>query len=111
LETEAANIKPVVATQMKGKQLVSMRVVDFTYMPAVFEVKQGIPVEWRIDASEAVGCGLIILAPRLRIRQLLSATSTTAINFTPREIGEFQFNCGMGMMSPWEARFIVVPAG
>jgi len=96
---------------MKGKQLVSMRVVDFTYMPAVFEVKQGIPVEWRIDASEAVGCGLIILAPRLRIRQLLSATSTTAINFTPREIGEFQFNCGMGMMSPWEARFIVVPAG
>ena len=53
-----------------------MRVVDFTYIPAVFEVKQGIPVEWRIDASEAVGCGLIILAPRLGIRQLLSSNST-----------------------------------
>ena len=43
-----------------------MRIVDFTYIPPVFEVKQGIPVEWRIDASEAVGCGLILLAPGLR---------------------------------------------
>jgi hypothetical protein len=101
---------PVHATQMDGKQVVTMRVVDFTYLPAVFQVKQGIPVEWRIDASEAVGCGLMILAPGLRIRQLLSSKSTSLITFTPRQTGEFQFNCGMGMMSPWEARFIVVPA-
>ncbi|MGH6771470.1 MAG: sulfite exporter TauE/SafE family protein [Xanthobacteraceae bacterium] len=109
LETAAAKVAPVAATQANGKQVVVMRVVDLTYMPAVFQVKQGIPVEWRIDASEAVGCGRIILAPGLRIRQLLSGTSTTVIAFTPRETGEFQFNCGMGMMSPWEARFIVVP--
>ncbi len=101
---------PVHATQVDGKQVVTMRVVDFTYLPAVFQVKQGIPVEWRIDASEAVGCGLMILAPGLRIRQLLSSKSTSLITFTPRQTGEFQFNCGMGMMSPWEARFIVVPA-
>jgi sulfite exporter TauE/SafE/copper chaperone CopZ len=102
---------PVAATQMNGKQVVTMRVVDFNYIPAVFELKQGIPVEWRIDASEAVGCGLVILAPALGIRRLLSSVSTTSIAFTPRQVGEFQFNCGMGMMSPWEARFIVVPAG
>jgi uncharacterized protein len=102
---------PVAATQMNGKQVVTMRVVDFDYIPAVFEVKQGIPVEWRIDASEAVGCGLVLLAPGLGIRRLLSSVSTTSITFTPRRAGEFQFNCGMGMMSPWEARFIVVPAG
>ena len=105
-DTEA----PVHATQQDGRQVVTMRVVDFTYMPAVFEVKQGIPVEWRIDASEAVGCGLVILAPRLGIRRLLSSNSTSVITFTPRQTGEFQFNCGMGMMSPWESRFIVVPA-
>jgi uncharacterized protein len=102
---------PVAATQANGKQVVTMRVVDFNYIPAVFEVKQGIPVEWRIDASEAVGCGLVLLAPGLGIRRLLSSVSTTSITFTPRRAGEFQFNCGMGMMSPWEARFIVVPAG
>jgi sulfite exporter TauE/SafE/copper chaperone CopZ len=110
-ETDAAIITPVAATQMEGKQVVSMRVVDFNYIPAVFVVKQGIPVEWRIDASEAVGCGLVILAPGLRIRSLLSPVSTSLITFTPRQTGEFQFNCGMGMMSPWEAKFIVVPAG
>ena len=109
-ETAAGSLAPVRATQVDGKQVVTMRVVDFTYIPAVFEVKQGIPVEWRIDASEAVGCGLVILAPGLRIRQLLSSKSTSLISFTPRQMGEFQFNCGMGMMSPWEARFIVVPA-
>jgi len=106
----AETAAPVHATQVDGKQVVTMRVVDFTYLPAVFQVKQGIPVEWRIDASEAVGCGLMILAPGLRIRQLLSSKSTSLITFTPRQTGEFQFNCGMGMMSPWEARFIVVPA-
>jgi uncharacterized protein len=110
-EADVASIAPVAATQMEGKQVVNMRVVDFTYLPAIFEVKQGIPVEWRIDASEAVGCGLVILAPGLRIRQLLSSVSTTVIKFTPRQAGEFQFNCGMGMMSPWEAKFIVVPGG
>jgi uncharacterized protein len=111
VETAAASTAAVRATQVEGKQVVAMRIVDFNYIPAVFEVKQGIPVEWRIDASEAVGCGLIILAPGLRIRQLLSSTSTSVIAFTPRQTGEFQFNCGMGMMSPWEAKFIVVPQG
>jgi uncharacterized protein len=110
-EAGSPSSAPVVATQMDGKQVVTMRVVDFDYSPAVFEVKQNIPVEWRIDASEAVGCGRIILAPRLGIRRLLSAKSTTFITFTPREAGEYQFNCGMGMMNPWEARFIVVPSG
>jgi sulfite exporter TauE/SafE/copper chaperone CopZ len=110
-EAGEPNNAPVAATQMEGKQVVTMRVVDFDYFPAVFQVKKDIPVEWRIDASEAVGCGRIILAPRLGIRRLLSASSTTLITFTPREAGEFQFNCGMGMMNPWEARFIVVPAG
>lgn len=108
--TVAGTEAPVRATQQDGRQVVTMRVVDFSYMPAVFEVKQGIPVEWRIDASEAVGCGLVILAPRLGIRRLLSSNSTSVITFTPRQTGEFQFNCGMGMMSPWESRFIVMPA-
>lgn len=107
----AGSTAPVRATPMDGKQVVTMRIVDFTYIPAVFEVKQGVPVEWRIDASQAVGCGMIILSPGLRIRQLLSPSSTSLITFTPRQAGEFQFNCGMGMMSPWEARFIVVPQG
>jgi hypothetical protein len=109
-EFEPDSDTPVRATQMDGKQVVSMKVVDFGYIPHVFEVKQGVPVEWRIDASDAAGCGLALLAPRLGVRRLLSSVSTTFITFTPRDVGEFQFNCGMGMMTPG-SKFVVVPAG
>lgn len=93
-----------------GKQIAVMRVVGLEYMPNRFTVRQGVPVEWRIDASEAAACGHILLAPRLGIRTLLSSNSTTTINFTPKESGDFAFNCGMGMMTPGSA-FTVVARG
>ena len=97
------------AATAEGKQVVVMRIEDFGYIPNQFTVTQGIPVEWRIDASEAAACGRFLLAPRLGIRQLLSDRSTTTITFTPTQVGEFAFNCGMGMMTPG-SKFIVVPA-
>ena len=100
---------PSLTTVAGGKQIVVMRVEDFSYIPNQFTVTQGVPVEWRIDASEAAGCGRFLLAPRLGIRQLLSDRSTTTITFTPTQVGEFAFNCGMGMMTPG-SKFIVVPA-
>ncbi len=73
-----------------------------------FTVKQGVPVQWWIDASQADGCGRILVAPRLRIRKILSANSTTLITFTPMQPGEFAFNCGMGMMTP-DSKITVLP--
>lgn len=94
-------------TASSAKQIAVMRIVDYDYMPTRFTVTQGVPVEWRIDASEAAACGRFLLAPRLGIRKLLSANSTTMITFVPQETGDFGFNCGMGMMSP--GKFTVVP--
>jgi sulfite exporter TauE/SafE len=96
---------PVAAIQ--DKQVVVMRIEDFEYIPRQFTVKQGIPVEWRIDANEAAACGRFLLAPRLGIRKILSDRSTTTISFTPSQTGEYGFNCGMGMMTP--GKFTVVP--
>ena len=93
-----------------GKQIAVMRIVDLDYVPNRFTVKQGVPVEWRIDASEAAACGRFLHAPRLGIRKLLSSNSTTIISFTPMETGDFAFNCGMGMMTPGSA-FTVVGRG
>lgn len=90
-----------------GKQIAVMRVVGLEYMPNRFTVRQGVPVEWRIDASEAAACGRILLAPRLGIRTLLSSNSTTTVSFTPKESGDFAFNCGMGMMTPGSAITVV----
>jgi uncharacterized protein len=89
------------------KQIVVMRVVDFDYLPNRFTVKQGVPVEWRIDASEAAGCGRFLYSPGLGIRQLLSSNSTTTISFTPTQTGKFAFNCGMGMMTPGSAITVI----
>jgi uncharacterized protein len=95
--------------QPDGKaQRMSMTVVDFTYEPHQFTVKQGIPVEWWIDASKAVGCGQVLYAPELGIRKALSDTSTTLITFTPQQPGDYHFNCGMGMMTA-DATITVVP--
>lgn len=96
------------APAVVAKQIVDMRVEGLDYVPNRFVVKQGIPVEWRIDASRAAGCGRILIAPGLGIRTFLSASGTTVLTFTPDQVGEFAFNCGMGMMTPG-SKFTVVP--
>ena len=101
-------MSPPKMTATQGKQVVVMRIDGFSYIPNRFTVKQGMPVEWRIDASEAAGCGRFLIAPRLGIRKVLSDRSTTTISFVPQEVGDFGFNCGMGMMTPG-SKFTVVP--
>jgi hypothetical protein len=88
-------------------QVVNMKVVGLEYIPNRFTVKQGVPVEWRIDAQNAQGCGRILIVPKLRIQKLLYSFATTTITFTPQEPGEIAFNCGMGMMTPG-SKFTVV---
>ena len=85
-----------------------MRIDGYSYIPNKFIVTQGVPVEWRIDASEAAACGRILLAPGLGVQRVLSSNSTTMISFIPKQAGEFGFNCGMGMMTPG-SKFTVLP--
>jgi protein-disulfide isomerase/sulfite exporter TauE/SafE/copper chaperone CopZ len=90
-----------------GKQIVEMKIVGYRYEPNRFAVVQGMPVEWRIDASKAAGCGRIILAPKAGVRKLLPS-GTTVIAFTPQEPGDIVFNCAMGMMTRG-SKIIVLP--
>src|SRR6202171_978551 len=105
-----APIKTSKSQQAEDKQIVVMRIEGYSYIPSQFTVKEGVPVEWRIDASDAAGCGRILIAPGLGIRKLLSHNGTTMISFIPPYAGEFGFNCGMGMMTRG-AKFTVVPSG
>jgi hypothetical protein len=108
--TEPIASKVVQATDTTEPQRISMKVVGLAYEPNQFTVKQGIPVQWWIDASQADGCGRILVAPRLRIQSILSASSSTLITFMPDKPGEYPFNCGMGMMTP-DSKIIVTPNG
>jgi sulfite exporter TauE/SafE len=105
-----AEATPTQDVAADDKQIVVMRIDGFDYIPNQFTVKQGVPVEWRIDASEAAACGRFLLAPGLGIRKVLSDRSTTMISFIPQQAGEFGFNCGMGMMTPG-SKITVVPNG
>ena len=90
------------------RQIAAMKIVDYGYEPYRFVVRQGVPVQWQIDAHDAAGCGLILIAPKIAVRRILSPQATNVVSFIPRELGEIPFNCGMGMMTPG-AKFIVVP--
>ncbi len=51
-----------------------MRIVGYEYVPNRFTVTQGVPVEWRIDASEAAGCGVFCSRPSLAYASCYQAT-------------------------------------
>jgi uncharacterized protein len=91
-------------------QVASMRIVGYQYLPNRFTVTQGVPVQWWIDASDAAGCGRILIAPKLGVRRLLPSNSTTVISFVPQETGDYGFNCAMGMMTRG-SKFTVVAKG
>lgn len=93
-----------------SSQRMVMKVIDLEYSPSQFAVKQGVPVQWWIDGSQAAGCGRALLSPSLGIQQILSDKSMTLITFTPEVAGDYPFNCGMGMMTP-DAKITVVPKG
>lgn len=80
-----------------GKQIVEMRVEDYSYFPSQFIVKRGVPVEWRIDGSKAAGCAQVIVAPSIGVSSYLPPSKTTVIEFTPKENGFILFSCSMGM--------------
>ena len=93
---------------VNGKQIVDMQVIGLNYTPYRFSVQQGIPVEWRIDGSQAQGCAQVVTVPKLGTVKYLSPTSPTIINFIPQELGSIPFSCSMGMTTRG-SEFIVVP--
>jgi protein-disulfide isomerase/sulfite exporter TauE/SafE/copper chaperone CopZ len=97
---------PPATAIVAGKQVVDMKIIGYTYEPHQFTVVAGVPVEWRIDARRAAGCGRILIAPKIGVRKLLPYNDTIVVSFTPQETGEIGFNCGMGMMTRG-SKFIV----
>jgi sulfite exporter TauE/SafE/copper chaperone CopZ len=104
--SDPASLQPVPIVD--GKQIVDMTIVGYRYQPNRFAVLQGVPVEWRIDARAASGCGHILIVPKLGVRRFLPSNQPVVISFTPPSVGNIGFNCAMGMMS-WGSRITVVP--
>jgi len=103
----AHQTESVVASIAGGKQHVSMKVTDLTYTPSNITFVQGVPVEWRIDASQARGCARVLLIPELGLTFDLSSPDPQTITFVPKQLGTFRFTCPMSMTA--SAALTVVP--
>lgn len=68
------------------------------YDPDVIVVRKGIPVRLNFYRDETADCSEIVVLGEFNIRKPLPAFKTTPIEFTPKEEGEYAFNCGMGML-------------
>ena len=68
------------------------------YDPARIEVRAGRPVRLVFRREEVEGCSETVLIPEWGIAHRLPAYEDTAVEFTPRTPGEYEFTCGMRML-------------
>lgn len=98
---EASNVEII-----DGKQIAKMKVVGYEYIPSRFTISPDLPVEWQIDASKASGCAQVLVAPVLRLQEILPKSGIKKITFTPGSQKKIAFSCAMGMTTPGAA-FII----
>ena len=68
------------------------------YSPAVVKVRVGHPVRLEFFRNETNSCTEEVVLPDFGIRTYLPAHQTTAVEFTPKRPGSYEFACGMGMV-------------
>lgn len=85
------------AELQRGAQEVKVTVKG-GYSPDVIVVRQGVPVRLDFFRDETASCSEEVVFGDLGIARQLPAFKTTSIEFTPQEVGEFTFTCGMNMM-------------
>ena len=84
--------------EMSGGVQVVTVTVKGGYSPELIQVKSGTPVRLVFDRQEAGDCSSRVVFPEFKINQSLPAFSRTAVEFAPREPGEYAFACGMNML-------------
>ncbi|MFA5186222.1 MAG: sulfite exporter TauE/SafE family protein [Patescibacteria group bacterium] len=79
------------------EQVVRMKVTSSGYDPETMTIKQGVPVRWEVDGTNAGGCTGAIVSRELGISKNLEPGINT-FTFTPTHTGTIAFSCGMGMV-------------
>jgi plastocyanin domain-containing protein len=85
------------AADAGGTQEVGI-VVRGGYEPANVRVRRGAPVRLVFDRQETSGCSEEVVFPAFGIRRFLPAHQKTVVEFTPEEVGTYEFTCGMSML-------------
>jgi Cu(I)/Ag(I) efflux system membrane fusion protein len=79
-------------------QVIAVRVTDEGYEPSRIEVEAGRPVRLVFHQASDSLCASQVQIPALGVGPTeLPEGEETAVEFTPREAGEYALTCGMGM--------------
>lgn len=84
------------AVMQSGLQSVTVT-VDGGYEPNRIVVQAGQPVRLNFDRKDPSSCLEEVRLPDFHIAQPLPLNQITAIEFTPRQPGIYEFTCGMNM--------------
>lgn len=81
-----------------GYQVVHTTVSSAGYSPQNTVIYAGVPVKWELDV-QSFTCATIINAEQMGLGQLRLETEKTTVEFTPKETGQLDYACAMGMVS------------
>ncbi|MGV8910519.1 MAG: cupredoxin domain-containing protein, partial [Propionicimonas sp.] len=89
--------KSRLAELVDGVQVVEVTVKG-GYSPDIIRVAPGVPVRILFDRQESGDCTSRVVFPDFGVNQTLPAYGTAAVEFVPKEPGEYEFACGMNMI-------------
>jgi plastocyanin domain-containing protein len=86
-----------VTPALEGSREVTI-VVHGGYEPSEIRARRGSRLRLVFDRREEASCSEEVVLPAFGIRRFLPAFARTVVEVTPRESGDFEFTCGMGML-------------
>ena len=89
-----ASRQPPIANQIREIKVH----VEHAYSPEVIKLKKGEKVRLLFYRNEESRCTDEVIFKDFGIKKKLPAFKTTAIEFTPKKVGSFDFSCGMEMV-------------
>ena len=75
-----------------------MVLVKGGYTPDVIVVERGKPVRLNFVRQESASCSEMVLLPAFNKNANLPEGETVAVEFLPKDPGEYEFQCQMGML-------------
>lgn len=89
--------KGIRAAVTSGGYQEQMVLVKGGYTPDVIVVEAGKPVRLNFVRQESVACSEMVLLPAFNKSATLPEGQTVPVEFLPKDRGEFEFSCQMGM--------------
>ena len=90
--------KGVRAAVTSGGYQEQMVLVKGGYTPDVIVVERGKPVRLNFVRQESASCSEMVMLPAFNKSANLPEGETVAVEFLPKDAGEYEFQCQMGML-------------